>query len=172
MNKVYFSLGSNKGNKEKNLYQAITYIREFIGDIKNYSSIYETEPAGFISSDNFYNMVIYVETDNTSIEILEKISQIESSMGRIRTLTTGYESRVIDVDLLFYNDEIINTESLIVPHKKILERNFILFPLSEIAPDVIHPVYKKTVDELTRACDDKNFITLFKHKKRLYFYGI
>jgi 2-amino-4-hydroxy-6-hydroxymethyldihydropteridine diphosphokinase len=172
MNKVYFSLGSNKGNKEKSLYQAITYIREFMGDIKDYSSIYETEPAGFISSDNFYNMVLYVETEKGSMEILNKITQIESCMGRIRTLTTGYESRVIDVDLLFFNDEIINTESLVVPHKKILERNFILFPLSEIAPDLVHPVCKKTIDELTRTCEDKNFIDLFKHKKRLHFYGL
>ncbi len=172
MNKVYFSLGSNKGNKEKNLYQAITYIREFIGDVKDYSSVYETEPAGFISSDNFYNMVLYVETEKNAEEVLNKSLQIESCMGRIRTLSTGYESRVIDVDLLFFNDEIINTESLIVPHKKILERNFILFPLSEIAADVIHPIYNKTVDELTRICEDKNFITLFKHKKRLYFYGL
>jgi 2-amino-4-hydroxy-6-hydroxymethyldihydropteridine diphosphokinase len=172
MNKVYFSLGSNKGNKEKNLYQAITYIREFIGSVKDFSSIYETEPAGFISSDNFYNMVLFVETEQNAEEVLNKALQIESCMGRIRTLATGYESRVIDVDLLFFNDQVINTESLVVPHKKILERNFILFPLSEIAADVIHPVYNKTVDELTRICEDKNFITLFKHKKRLYFYGL
>lgn len=172
MNKVYFSLGSNKGNKEKNLYQTITYIREFIGNVVDFSSIYETEPAGFISSDNFYNMVLLVETELSAMEVLTKALQIETAMGRIRTISTGYESRVIDVDLLFYNDDIINTESLIVPHKKILERNFILFPLSEIAADIIHPVYEKSVDELTRICVDKNFITLFKHKKRLHFYGL
>jgi len=166
MSTVYFSLGSNRGNKEKNLFQAIVYLREYVGEIADYSSIYESEPWGFNDSEDFFNMVIKVETELPPRRILEIIKTIEERMGRVLT-RDGYQSRVIDIDILLYNQLVIKEKDLQIPHIKINERNFVLFPLTDIAADVIDPTCNKTFDQLVKECKDGKEIGLYKHRSKI-----
>lgn len=146
---VYLSLGTNMGDKKKNLLEAI----ERIGKLENtkvtvQSTILETEPFGYTEQDMFLNACIEIKTLFTPQELLEKLLNIELEMGRVRTIKWG--PRIIDIDILFFDDEIIQDKNLAVPHPWISERMFVLEPLCEIAPNLIHPLERKPVATLKR----------------------
>jgi 2-amino-4-hydroxy-6-hydroxymethyldihydropteridine diphosphokinase len=164
MNRVYIALGSNRGDREKNLRDAIKLIEEKAGKVLSVSSVYETEPWQMNDSVSFLNQVILMETKQDGATLMEMLIQIEKSMGRIRHHGVGYESRTIDLDILFFNNEVIQSESLVVPHPQIAKRRFVLEPLAEIAPDYVHPVLKKTMLHLLKSCADKHSVRKFVSK--------
>ena len=148
MNKVYLSLGTNLGNKTGNLLQAIVCLSKETGKLSAISSVYETEPWGYKSGNNFLNMAVCIETLLKPEEILSLTKSIEKSIGREEKTTDSYRDRLIDIDLIAYSDLIINSNSLKLPHPLFHERRFVLEPLNEIAPDFVHPVLQKKVSEL------------------------
>lgn len=148
---VYFSLGTNLGNKEQNLRFAVQYIEERIGKVISLSAFYATAPWGFSSDNAFLNAAVCIETTLSPLEVLFESQSIEREMGRIHKSVNGvYSDRVIDVDLLLYDDLILDTLTLKLPHPLMQERAFVMEPLAEIAPDVMHPVLNKTMQELYR----------------------
>jgi 2-amino-4-hydroxy-6-hydroxymethyldihydropteridine diphosphokinase len=160
MGQALISLGSNLGNRVLNLNIAIQKIQEEIGNIIAESSIYESAPWGFDSKTTFLNQVIEIETELAPIQLLNSLLKIENELGRTRNLST-YESRIIDLDILFYGDEILNTEALILPHPRIQDRKFVLMPMNEILPEFVHPQLKKTIQQLFDECPDKLWVKKF-----------
>lgn len=155
---VFLGIGSNLGNREANMNQAVAAIEQSVGKVLRTSSFYETEPWGFESDDAFLNMVIMVETKLSAAELLGEILNIESSLGRIRN-NDRYSSRIIDIDILLYDDVITDEPDLKIPHPLMQERKFVLIPLCEIASEKIHPVLKKTFRELLDVCEDRSNVT-------------
>jgi 2-amino-4-hydroxy-6-hydroxymethyldihydropteridine diphosphokinase len=153
MIKLYILLGGNLGDKQKVFSEARVRLNQQVGSITNQSAIYETEPWGFESEDIFWNQVLELSTALTPEEVLLQTQQIEQELGRIRK-AIQYDSRIIDIDILFYGDQIIQTENLIVPHPRIQERKFALAPLNEIASELIHPVMKKSIQQMLEECTD------------------
>ena len=148
MNRVYLSLGTNLGNKYNNLLQAIDYIAERIGRISAVSSIYETKPEGFESENDFLNSVVCVETLLSPEETLFETQAIEKALGRTQKTDHSYHDRIIDIDLIVYEDLVLQSENLQLPHPLFHKRRFVLEPFNEIAPDFLHPVLHKTIKEL------------------------
>jgi 2-amino-4-hydroxy-6-hydroxymethyldihydropteridine diphosphokinase len=163
MKEVYLGLGSDLGNREANLLNAIGALETEVGRIIAISPVYETDPVGFKGNADFLNMVISAETILSPDETLKKILTIESEMGRVR-VENRYGSRIIDIDLLLYADEIINDFSLIVPHPRMHERKFVLVPMNDIAPGLNHPVLGKTMSKLLADCKDKGRVRLFNSR--------
>ena len=159
MNKVYFLLGSNLSNRFSLLNQARMLISEKIGTIGLASGIYESAPWGFKAETAFLNQTILVETHLEPLNILEVINKIENQLGRIRR-SASYESRTIDIDILFYNDENINLPHLVIPHNQLHNRKFTLVPLIEIAANFVHPIFNKSIEELLRDCEDQSEVKL------------
>jgi 2-amino-4-hydroxy-6-hydroxymethyldihydropteridine diphosphokinase len=160
---AFLSLGTNQGNKLENLQNAIHLIDEKVGTIQKISAIYKTASWGF-DGDDFYNICIKVSTDLQPDILLQTILSIETELGRTRSDAKGYENRNIDIDILLYNDEIIFSKNLIVPHPKMLERRFVLVPLAEIAADVFHPVVKESLAVCLQNCSDSSEITRIDEK--------
>lgn len=152
MNKVYLQLGSNMGERGQYLASAISLIKEKIGAVESVSKIYESTPWRVDGQENYLNQVLLVKSNLSSLGVLHEALQIENQLGRVRLEKWG--ERIIDIDIIFYNDEMIETAELCVPHKHMHERLFVLKPLFEIAPEFIHPKYKKTIAELVDACAD------------------
>ncbi len=146
---VYLGLGTNLGNKEQNLRMSVQKIEERIGEIVSLSAFYVTAPWGFASDNSFLNAVVCVETPLLPLEILKETQAIERELGRTSKSVGGvYSDRLIDIDLLLCGDIIMDEEGLILPHPLMTERRFVMEPLAEIAPDVMHPVLHKTMKEL------------------------
>ncbi len=160
---TYLSLGTNQGNKLDHLQNAIHKITDEIGTVLKISSVYKTASWGF-DSDDFLNICIQVVTNHTPQKLLEILLKIESELGRKRRETQGYADRNIDIDILFYNDEIISSKTLTVPHPKMLERKFVLVPLAEIANTLIHPLEKKTIGICLQNCTDNSEISRIDEK--------
>ncbi len=154
MNKVYISLGSNEGDRLKEIRAAVVQIQKNIGILTDLSSLYENPAWGFEGPD-FLNACIGVQTDFTPHELLKKLLKIEHKMGRVRSVKPRYKSRNIDLDLLFFEDQVINNDDLVLPHPRLELRKFILSPMCEIAPDFIHPRLGKSLFNLSRLCMDK-----------------
>ncbi|MCF6167217.1 2-amino-4-hydroxy-6-hydroxymethyldihydropteridine diphosphokinase [Lutibacter sp.] len=154
---TYLSLGSNLGNKLEILQQAVDLIAKNIGSIAKISTVYKTESWGFKSAD-FYNICIQVSTSLNPEDLLKSIHEIEFSLGRIQDVSTEYKARTIDIDILLFDDEIIFSKELIVPHKSMLQRKFVMVPLAEIAPNLIHPIEKKRVQTCLNNCTDNSKI--------------
>jgi len=151
---VYFSIGSNKGNRSGLINEAIDKIDIIIGKVVLKSSIYETKSWGF-NSNNFYNICILLESTLTPELILNKILTIEKDMGRLKT-TDQYSDRCIDIDILFFDNMIVNSKSLEIPHPRIQLRKFVLTPMLELTPDLIHPILNKSIRQLELECVDKD----------------
>ncbi|MGB0862153.1 MAG: 2-amino-4-hydroxy-6-hydroxymethyldihydropteridine diphosphokinase [Saprospiraceae bacterium] len=152
MNIVFLHTGSNLGNRFDYLHQANQLIKNRIGSIQKASSFYETAAWGITDQPAFINQAIRVETALSPNELLKAINQIEAEIGRIRI--KKWAERVIDIDILFYNQTIIETPNLKVPHPRISERNFVLVPMNEIAADFVHPVFQKTMQQLLDETSD------------------
>ncbi|HWD87553.1 MAG TPA: 2-amino-4-hydroxy-6-hydroxymethyldihydropteridine diphosphokinase [Mucilaginibacter sp.] len=148
MSDVFLLLGSNLGDRQAYLQQAIAHIEQEIAPVVARSSIYETQSWGKTDEPDYLNQVIQLQTNIPAKEILYKILNIEKAMGREREVKWG--SRIIDIDILFYGSEVINEDQLTVPHPELHNRMFTLAPLAEIAPGLIHPVLKKNIARLKR----------------------
>jgi len=152
---VYFSLGSNLGDKEQNLRLAVQNIEKRIGRIISLSAFYTTEPWGFSSKNTFLNAALCVETSLPPQEVLQITQEIEQEMGRTHKSTRGvYADRVVDIDLLLYGDLILETPTLKLPHPLMQERRFVMEPLAEIAPNMVHPIFGRTMKEIEQMVDD------------------
>lgn len=145
MHNVWLSLGSNEGDRISMLSQAIEML-EGTFEVIAESPVYETEPWGITDQPRFLNMCAVIRSELSADEVLEKINEIEAMLGRLRK--TKWGQRTIDIDIIFYDDEIINSARLTVPHNYMHERAFVLVPLNDIAADKLHPVFKTTISEL------------------------
>lgn len=162
-NIVFLGIGGNLGDRLANLRSAVKLIGERIGKVDKISSVYLSEPWGFKHAKYFTNIVAKVRTPLSAEETLSTALQIEAELKRTRS-GNGYEGRTMDIDILFFNDEIISTEKLIVPHPLICQRLFVLLPMQEIEPDYVHPQNGKTMHELTELCTDKGKIRKISSK--------
>ena len=157
MHKVYLGIGGNIGNKQNNFDNVYQIIENELGRIIIASSIYETPPWGFQSDDIFWNSVIEIETSYSPEELLSKIHSIEEKFGRKRG-NEKYSSREMDIDILYFDDIFIETETLIIPHPRIHQRKFVLVSLNEIAPNLKHPLLRHTSFEMLENCKDESVI--------------
>jgi len=160
MHSAVLSLGTNIGNRLANLSNALKLLEQLPGKVLRISSIYETAPWGNTNQASFYNQVLEIETAVSAEMLMEKILFIEKEMGRTRT--KKWEPRIIDIDILFFNDEIFNKENLHIPHQHLHERRFILEPLNEILPDLVHPVLKTKIHHLLAGLKDVSDVKKLK----------
>ncbi|WMX12469.1 2-amino-4-hydroxy-6-hydroxymethyldihydropteridine diphosphokinase [Aureispira sp. CCB-E] len=160
MNTVYLSIGTNMGNRAANLELVHSLISRNIGIVAKESNIYETEPWGVEGQENYYNQVLCVKTALEPAVLLHKCQVIEQKMGRSRIVK--WEPRVMDIDILFFNDLVVKEEGLEIPHPLLQERNFVLKPLAELTTDWVHPILNKNVQELLEACTDKASVVLLE----------
>ena len=156
-NYTFLGLGSNLGDRQDYLNQALEQIEKKIGMISMQSKIYETEPWGFNSDNYFLNMVLKAHTKLKPSDLIKRIRMIEDQLGRSRD-SRHYISRTIDIDILLYGNMIINKPDLIIPHPLMQDRRFVLVPLCEIASKMIHPVFSKPFDQLLEECEDKRLV--------------
>lgn len=156
METVYLLLGGNLGDREAVIVKAIALLNRKVGTVNQVSSFFETEPWGMINVQNFLNIALKLSTKLTAFELLHVLLVIEEQLGRKRNpLITEYESRPIDIDILFYGSAVIQSLRLTVPHPRLQERKFVLVPLCEIAPEFIHPVFQKSIFTLLNECQDE-----------------
>jgi len=160
MNKVVLLTGGNLGNRLRILVDAKRLIDSQIGSVIQSSPIVESEAWGFESADNFLNQVLVISTELSAKEVLNKTQEIELNLGRIRK-KEQWVSRNIDIDILFYNNDIIDSEKLIIPHQHIQDRRFTLFALNKVLADYQHPVLKKSIKELLKECSDKSKVAIY-----------
>jgi 2-amino-4-hydroxy-6-hydroxymethyldihydropteridine diphosphokinase len=153
MNRTYLLIGGNVGDRHKNLEQAAQLIEAQAGKVVERSSVYETAAWGKEDQPPFLNQVLHVETELGPQALLQTILKAELEMGRERR--EKYGPRTIDIDILLYNDDSVDTKELVIPHPQLHLRRFALMPLAEIAPGKIHPLFKKSIDELLLECPDK-----------------
>ena len=157
--KVFLGLGSNVGDKRKNIYSAIELLKNHENiELKDTSKLYSSPPYGFEEQESFINCVVEILTDLTPQELILHLKNMEKILGRKPTFRWG--PRVIDIDILFYENEIIDEKNLKIPHPDIQNRAFVLVPLNEIASEFIHPVLKKTVYELMNELDLREILQL------------
>jgi 2-amino-4-hydroxy-6-hydroxymethyldihydropteridine diphosphokinase len=152
MNHVFLQLGSNMGNSKIQIMKAQQLIIEHIGKIIDSSSLYVTAAWGLEKQPDFLNQVIEVKTSHIASTVIRKVLEIEDTMGRVRNELYG--PRIIDIDVLFFNSEILNLRNLTVPHPLLDQRRFVLTPLAELIPKFVHPVLQKTIKQLLKECDD------------------
>ncbi len=169
---VYLSLGSNLGNRYVQLQQSLFALAKRLGPVTQVSAVYENPASGFQGGD-FLNACIALETAASPSEVLAALLVIEQEMGRQRSDSKNYESRTIDIDLLYYGEEIISTAALTVPHPKLAERNFVLKPLADIAPQYYHPIHQKDTRNLLQESRDshplnKTTLRLFTDRQALF----
>lgn len=147
---VYLALGSNLGNRKENLKEAIAALSPQL-DVKAKSHVYETPPWGYENQQKFYNQVLKAQTYLEPEPLLKHLKRLETALGRKVSFQNG--PRLIDIDILLYDDLVLNTPLLTIPHPRMHERAFVLLPMMDIAPDLVHPVAKKSVREMVSACD-------------------
>jgi 2-amino-4-hydroxy-6-hydroxymethyldihydropteridine diphosphokinase len=158
MTEAYLLTGGNLGNRLNNLNDAAKLIEQHSGKIVQRSPVYKTAAWGFKDQPDFFNQALAIETEHSAEALMQKLLMIEEKMGRKREIKMG--PRIIDIDILLFNNKIIHQPHLIIPHERLHERRFALTPLAEIAPNIIHPVLNKTIRQLLLECTD----TLDVHK--------
>lgn len=162
MNVAYLCLGGNIEKRETYLKNALTAINAEIGNIISQSAVYETEAWGVENQLPYLNICIKLSTNMDELSLLNACLNIESKNGRVRNATNQYASRTIDIDILCFNQSVLNQNELIIPHPRLHLRRFVLKPLSEIAADYIHPVINKTIAELSEICDDQSQVQFYQ----------
>lgn len=160
MNNVYLLIGGNVGNREQNLHQAVKAIAHSCGSVVRQSSVYETAAWGKTDQQAFLNQALQVRTEWPAATLLERVLRAEASLGRIRE--ERYGPRVIDIDIIFFNNDVITLPQLTIPHPEVQNRRFALVPLQEIAPGLVHPVFHKTVSQLLAECPDPLAVNLYQ----------
>jgi deoxyguanosine kinase len=154
-NQAILSIGSNQGNRLENIEQCIQLIQLEIGTVFKVSKLYESPSWGF-ESDAFYNCAVAIHTHKSPMKLLAGILKIEKKLGRIRKEQLGYQSRTIDIDIVSYENEIVQTETLAIPHPLMRERLFVLLPMNDLQLDFIHPIFEKSIATLIEECEDEN----------------
>lgn len=152
MNNVYLLIGGNVGDRLHNLQQAVIAIDRTCGRVVRQSAIYETAAWGKTDQQSFLNQALLIETDLTAFQLLERVLEAEVLLGRVRK--ERYGPRVIDIDILFFNDDVISAPELIIPHPEVQNRRFALTPMASLAPDYLHPVLRKSIQVLLEECPD------------------
>lgn len=152
-------LGSNIGDRQEHLQYGIKKINEAAGKVVKKSSFYETEPWGVTDQDAYLNAAVLIETEFSPEELFRAIKEIEIEEGR--TDQRKYAPRTLDIDILFYNQQIVHTKHLVIPHPRLHRRKFALVPMNEIASDFVHPVFRKTIGTLLTNCKDPLYVRLF-----------
>jgi 2-amino-4-hydroxy-6-hydroxymethyldihydropteridine diphosphokinase len=160
LHKAYISAGSNLGDRAANLEFASVSLNKS-GIVSRVSSWFETEPVGFADQPWFLNLAMELETNLAPLDLLALCQAIEENCGRIRTFRNA--PRTLDLDILLYNDTIYKDAKLTIPHPRMAERRFVLVPLAQIAPEIIHPVLKKSIRLLLETCADPSEIRIFRH---------
>lgn len=153
MNKAYLLTGGNLGKRDENLAAAREFINKYCGTVISTSSLYETAAWGNTDQPAFLNQALEISTELNARQLIRRILRVEKIMGRVRE--EKYGPRLIDIDILLFNNERHNYQFLKLPHPEMQNRRFALLPLAEIAPDMIHPVLKKTITELLNECKDE-----------------
>ena len=153
---VYIALGSNLGNKRRNLVTAAALLAERAGEVGAISSFYETEPWGFESEYSFLNAALMLETTLAPLDLLRLTQEVERELGRTAKTDSVYHDRLIDIDLLLYGEEVIDQPGLQIPHPLMHRRTFVMTPMAEIAPEVVHPVLGKTMKALSDLLESEN----------------
>ncbi|MEJ2109237.1 MAG: 2-amino-4-hydroxy-6-hydroxymethyldihydropteridine diphosphokinase [Acidobacteriota bacterium] len=153
--RTYISAGSNIGDKDKNLEHALKKL-EAAGAVAQTSPIFETEPVGYEDQPWFLNMVVGMDTRMSARDLLRCCMQIETSQGRTRSFKNA--PRTLDLDILFYGDLVLEERDLCIPHPRLTERRFVLVPLARIAPDLVHPIIRKSIRTLLHECKDTSWI--------------
>jgi len=163
LQKIFISLGTNEGDRLQNLQKTIDVLYEEVGNILTISPIYETSSWGFESED-FLNCCVCLTSSLSPQDLLNTFKRIEKSFGRKDKTGDSYQARVIDIDILFYENEIVEGENLQIPHIALAERKFVLQPLADIVPNYTHPILNRTIEELLRLCTDVSEVMLFSEK--------
>lgn len=161
---VVLSIGSNQGNKLENIQKCIDLIHQKVGSVLKVSKLYETPAWGF-ESDAFYNCALLLYTNSSAQKILNQVLKVEKELGRIRSNQEGYQSRIIDIDLIFFDDEIIDSEKLKIPHPLMQNRNFVLLPIHDLKLNWKHPILQKTISELIAITPDESVCTVVQDLK-------
>lgn len=159
---VFLALGGNLGNREQLLSSALSALQITVGALQRQSSIYETAAWGHTTQPNFLNQVVCLTTDLSPMEVLLAIQQIESSLGRVRQEHWG--ARTMDIDILLYDDLVMQTPLLNIPHPYMAQRRFVLAPLAEIANDYLHPQLQKNIADLLSECEDALLVQVYASK--------
>jgi 2-amino-4-hydroxy-6-hydroxymethyldihydropteridine diphosphokinase len=161
---IYLSLGSNKGDRAQYISRAIAALAEHDVDVIEVSPLYETQPVETSSRTWFLNCVVKAETRLLPPQLMHTLLDIERSLGRRRRVLRG--PRVIDMDILLYDDRVVSTDHLKIPHSRMAERRFVLVPFAEIAPETRHPVYNKTIAELLAETADHSEVRRYKDESK------
>lgn len=159
MHEAIIILGGNLGDVPSTFEKCKNRFLDMGYRVENTSSIYTSSSWGYVSDSNYYNAILVVKSNNNPQALLDDCLNIEIEFGRIREIAKGYQDRTIDIDILFFDDQIISNKDLVIPHPRLHERKFCLVPLNEIMPNFIHPVLRKTMAELLADCGDESNIT-------------
>lgn len=162
MNVTYLCLGGNIGDREMALCHALSIINEQVGEITAKSNIYETQAWGVTNQKAYLNQCIKVSTNLSADNLIDMLLNIEKKLGRERNESEIYQPRTIDIDIIFYNNDVMNESKLLVPHPRLHLRKFVLIPLNEIGSNYLHPLLNKTIFNLLSDCEDDSDVTLFK----------
>lgn len=159
MHKAVLLLGCNLGNKEESLDKALQFLNDGVGKVMVHSAYYKSPPWGFTHHEDFLNVAVIITTAFTPLELLAVLKEIEKKLGRSEPTSHGYEARIMDIDILYFDEIIMASDELHIPHRELEKRRFALAPLAEIAPDWNHPVLHKNSLELLATCTDNSLVT-------------